>query len=275
MSRLSRRTVLRGAAGTVAAGAATAGTSRVASAQPTFDGWMSDVGNYQSVFDRTGQSEVRVGVGTQGNGGAYAFDPPAIQVDPGTTVVWEWTGEGGQHNVVAESGASFESDLVAEAGFTFEHTFEEEGITKYYCLPHRSLGMKGVVVVGDNVPTPAPTEGGGEGGGGTLPGGPMGAALAAIAYGSIGFVALLLVGAETYAEIGRRGGIRGPEPDPTAADAPVEEAPALEPVETVEHDGYDPTGTATLIAGYFAILVLMWVFMYFVEFLGNGVSVVG
>jgi hypothetical protein len=134
--------------------------------------------------------------------------------------------------------------------------------------------MKGVVVVGDNVPTPAPAESGGEGDG-EIPGGTMPAVLAAIGYGSLGFVALLLVGAETYVEIGRRGGIRGPEPDPAAADAPVAEAPTRTPVETVDHDGYDPTGTATLIAGYFAILVLMWVFMYFVEFLGNGVSVVG
>jgi halocyanin-like protein len=275
MSRPSRRAVLRGAAGTVAAGAAAVGTSRVASAQPTFDGWMSDVDNYEAVFDRTGQSEVRVGVGTEGNGGAYAFGPPAIQVDPGTTVVWEWTGNGGQHNVVSESGASFESELVAEAGFTFEYTFEEAGVTKYYCLPHRSLGMKGVVVVGDNVPTPPSTEAGGEGGGPTLPGGPMGAALAAIGYGSLGLVALTLAGAEAYAEIGRRGGIRGPEPDPTAAEEPVAEAPAFEPVEAVEHDSYDPTGTAALIAGYFVILVLMWVFMYFVEFLGNNISVVG
>jgi halocyanin-like protein len=274
MSRPSRRTVLHGAAGVVATGAAATGTSRVAAAQPSFDGWMSDVGNYQAVFDRTGESEVRVGVGTEGNGGNFAFGPPAIQVDPGTTVVWEWTGEGGQHNVVSESGASFESDLTDEAGFSFEFTFEEEGITKYFCQPHLSLGMKGVVVVGDNVPTPVPTESGGDGAG-ELPGGTMPAVLAIIGYGSLGLVALALVGAETYAEITRRGGIRGPEPDPAAADAPVEEAPALEPVEPVDHDGYDPTGTATLIAGYFILLVLLWVFMYFVEFLGNGVSVVG
>jgi len=273
MSRPSRRTVLRGAAGTVAAGAAAAGTSRVASAQPSFDGWMSDVGNYQGVFDRTGQSEVRVGVGTEGNGGNYAFGPPAIQVDPGTTIVWEWTGQGGQHNVVSESGESFESELVTESGFTFEYTFEEAGITKYYCQPHLSLGMKGVVVVGDEVPTPAPAEGGGEGGGGALPGGPMAAAFAAIGFGSLGLVALTLVGAETYAEIGRRGGVRGPKPDST--DAPIGEAPAFAPADELGHDDYDPMGTATLVAGYFAILVLMWVFMYFVEFLGNSVSVVG
>jgi halocyanin-like protein len=109
---------------------------------------MSDVGNYEGVVDATGQSEVTVTVGASGNGGNFAFGPAAVQVDPGTTVTWEWNGEGGQHNVVAEEGGDFESELTAEAGITFEQTFESEGVVKYYCTPHRALGMKGVVVVG-------------------------------------------------------------------------------------------------------------------------------
>jgi halocyanin-like protein len=140
---------------------------------------MSDVGNYEGVVDATGQSEVSVTVGAAGNGGNYAFNPPAVQVDPGTTVVWEWTGEGQQHNVLAEEGGEFESELTGEAGFTFEHTFDSEGVVKYSCTPHRTLGMKGVVVVGD-VDTGAETiasgsdgdsAGSGESGGGESGGG--------------------------------------------------------------------------------------------------------
>jgi hypothetical protein len=41
------------------------------------------------------------------------------------------------------------------------------------------------------------------------------------------------------------------------------------------HDEFDPKGTLTLILIYFAVLVLMWVFMYFIEFLGNELVVVG
>ena len=37
----------------------------------------------------------------------------------------------------------------------------------------------------------------------------------------------------------------------------------------IGHEEFDPIGTLALIALYFAILVLMWVFTYFVEFLGN------
>lgn len=43
----------------------------------------------------------------------------------------------------------------------------------------------------------------------------------------------------------------------------------------LSHEEYDPNGTLALILIYMAILVLMWVFMYFVEFLGNELVVVG
>ncbi|OLZ42731.1 hypothetical protein A6E15_13780 [Natrinema saccharevitans] len=46
-------------------------------------------------------------------------------------------------------------------------------------------------------------------------------------------------------------------------------------VRTLGHEEYDPIGTAILIGIYFLILVLLWIFMYFVEFLGNGPTVVG
>jgi hypothetical protein len=45
--------------------------------------------------------------------------------------------------------------------------------------------------------------------------------------------------------------------------------------ESVEHDSFDPVGTAVLLAAYFAVVGLAWLFMYFVEFLGNGPTVVG
>ncbi|WP_280535311.1 hypothetical protein [Halopenitus sp. POP-27] len=38
---------------------------------------------------------------------------------------------------------------------------------------------------------------------------------------------------------------------------------------------FDPKGTLALILVYFCILVTMWVYIYFVEFLGNDLIVVG
>ncbi|MDG5776469.1 halocyanin domain-containing protein, partial [Haloarculaceae archaeon H-GB1-1] len=117
-----------------------------------------------SVEDLTGESEVTVTVGAEGNGGAFAFDPPAIHVDSGTTVKWEWTGNGGGHNVIAEDGTFDSGTAVADAGVNFEYTFESDGIYNYYCQPHKSLGMKASVVVGSDYPTA-----GGGGGGESTP----------------------------------------------------------------------------------------------------------
>jgi halocyanin-like protein len=113
---------------------------------PSFDGYLSETSNYDGVVDETGSSEVTVKVGTEANGGYFGFGPAAVRVSTGTTVVWEWTGQGSLHNVIAEDG-SFESEQVGEEGHTFSHTFEEAGTAKYYCTPHESVGMKGVVVV--------------------------------------------------------------------------------------------------------------------------------
>ena len=143
-----RRTVLRGSLGL--AGAAAVGTPASAQTDP-YDGWFEDVGNYEGTVDLSGEETVEVLVGT-GDQGVH-FEPPAIQVDPGTTVVWEWTGEGGEHNVVEED-AVFESERTAEEGFTFEHTFEEDDegeVFRYVCTPHEALGMLGAVAVGDVV----------------------------------------------------------------------------------------------------------------------------
>ncbi len=111
------------------------------------EGYLSETDNFDgSLADATGQSEVTVQVGTEANGGNFGFTAPAVRLDSGTTVVWEWTGEGASHNVVDEGG-TFESELVDEEGHTFEYTFDETGVFQYFCTPHRSLGMKGAVVV--------------------------------------------------------------------------------------------------------------------------------
>lgn len=148
---LSRRGLFRVSAGAVAAAAATAPVR----AEDEFDygDWFDDVPNFDGTVDRTGEDEVTVQVGTGSNG--LAFDPPAIHVDPGTTVVFEWTGEGGAHNVAeAEPDERYQSDLTDAAGTTYTVTFESDGISKYVCTPHTAQGMKGAVAVGDGDGTP-------------------------------------------------------------------------------------------------------------------------
>jgi halocyanin-like protein len=125
---------------------ATGGSGSTGGSDGEYGGWFEGVSNYDGTVDETGSEQVTVEVGTRANGGGYGFAPAAVEVTSGTTVVWEWTGVGGAHNVVAENGA-FESTYSSKQGHTFEHTFEETGTYTYYCQPHIGMGMKGAVRV--------------------------------------------------------------------------------------------------------------------------------
>ncbi len=121
--------------------------------------WFANTEGVSKVTDVRGQSRVEVTVGAGGNGGAFAFAPAAVRIDPGTTIVWTWTGNGGTHNVVAKDG-SFESEYYGSSGDTFETTLDTPGVTRYACAPHEAMGMKGAVVVGDVGVTLSGTSGG-------------------------------------------------------------------------------------------------------------------
>jgi halocyanin-like protein len=99
--------------------------------------------------DATGQDTISVAVGAEGNGGAFAFDPSAFVISAGTTVSWEWTGEGGQHNVqsVEESDFDFTNGDPKESGDPYTQSFDDTGVGVYHCEPHATLGMKGGFVV--------------------------------------------------------------------------------------------------------------------------------
>ncbi len=128
--------------------------------EPDYGEWFDDVDNYEETEDELDEDEVTVEVGAGDDG--FEFDPPAIRISEGTTVVWEWTGEGGQHDVVHDPEAEddediedasdadepeFESELTDEDGHTFEHEFDEAGTYLYVCTPHQTVGMRGAVVV--------------------------------------------------------------------------------------------------------------------------------
>ncbi|ELZ29899.1 plastocyanin [Halogeometricum pallidum JCM 14848] len=167
MTDCTRRDVLAGTGALVGAGLVGGPLlARPVSAAEETDltEWFAKTDGADAVVDATGQTEVSVEVGAPGNGGDFGFSPPVVRVDPGTTVTWEWTGNGGSHNVVAEDG-SFESDYHSEAGATFSAEAPESGVVSYACAPHSAMGMRGALVVGDAAVT-LPGGPGGEGGSG-------------------------------------------------------------------------------------------------------------
>lgn len=271
----SRRRVLGAVAG--AAGTAAAATPAAAQQAP-YGGWFTssakggETSNYGgATVDATGKSSVTVEVGAQGNNGTYAYSPAAVRVDPGTTVTFEWTSD--THNIVVESQPSDADwggvEEVKNTGHSHEHTFETEGIYKYYCSPHLGLGMKGAIVVGD-VDVGEGAAGGTEGDGGLIrrvPGGQAGALVMLSLFGVAAAAVLSVFGTDAW---------RAYKARPGSEDlGPATEAPERQPVEELGHDEYDPTGTLSLVLVYFLILLVMWTFTYFVEFLGRGPTVIG
>ncbi|ERH13223.1 MAG: plastocyanin [halophilic archaeon J07HB67] len=105
-----------------------------------------------------------------GGSGGVAFAPTNLWIDEGTEVTFEWTGNQ-SHNVLFEelpdgAGVSGHESLESD-GFTFSVTFDTTGVYKYFCQPHKGLGMLGAVAVGSDVATKS--VGGEEGGGGGGP----------------------------------------------------------------------------------------------------------
>jgi plastocyanin len=166
---MNRRDFLRtagGAAGgatAVAAGSGTAGAQE-GGERPVWPSYVGDA-NDQGYEDLRGNEEVTVEVGSN------FFAPTKVWVDPGTTIVWEFTAPG--HNVKFNSqpdgaglsgtpGGTFD---IIDQGETYSVTADPGGMYDYFCGPHESQGMKGAIAVGGEVETESVGGGGGGGGG--------------------------------------------------------------------------------------------------------------
>jgi len=158
---LTRRRALALGAGAAVGATALGATGSATAQQDAYDGYLAEEPEWDgNTVDASEMDEVEVSVGA---GDGLRFRPQAIYVEPGTTIDWVWTGEGGAHNVyhdvddqIFNSQNEHDGDQIDEAGFTYSFTFEDEheGAHPYVCTPHRSLQMKGVVVVGEeNVET--------------------------------------------------------------------------------------------------------------------------
>ena len=81
---------------------------------------------------------------------SMVFSEKIVRVNIGDEVLWKATDKG--HNVefikkgVPEGVAKFKSKYNKDVEFKFD----VPGIYAYWCTPHKSMGMIGFVVVGDN-----------------------------------------------------------------------------------------------------------------------------
>ncbi len=97
---------------------------------------------------RTGSARAEYETGTRVTvtieGPPPRFVPATLTVDQGTTVEWVNNGKG-IHTVTDNDGAWDSGSL--SPGETYTRTFDRKGTFGYYCVPHRSMGMAGTIVV--------------------------------------------------------------------------------------------------------------------------------
>ena len=76
----------------------------------------------------------------------FAFSPATITIERGTTVRWQ-NGTATFHTVTPDGHEAFEEFQTNAQGQVFEVRFDTPGQYRYYCAPHRNLGMTGIITV--------------------------------------------------------------------------------------------------------------------------------
>jgi plastocyanin len=109
------------------------------------------------------QAVVTIRMAQSSDGTRVYFDPVGIHISPGQKV--RWVQESGYHTTTAyhpsdsnhelripEGAEPWDSGVLQtqapDKGSTFEHTFTQEGVYDYFCVPHEAAGMVGRIVVG-------------------------------------------------------------------------------------------------------------------------------
>lgn len=86
----------------------------------------------------------------RGETGAMVFEPALLQIAPGDTVRFLATQPGHNAEIIAgllpDGAETFKGRINEE----FEVTFDIEGTYAYKCAPHFSMGMVGLIVVGED-----------------------------------------------------------------------------------------------------------------------------
>jgi plastocyanin len=76
----------------------------------------------------------------------FAFSAPTVTIARGETIRWR-NSSGSFHTVTPDGHQAFAERQTNTQGQTFETRFDTPGRYRYYCAPHRALGMTGEIVV--------------------------------------------------------------------------------------------------------------------------------
>ena len=76
------------------------------------------------------------------------YGQDVARVEVGQTIIW--TPESKGHNVQFVSVPEGVEKVKSKLSKEFSYTFEQEGVYLYVCTPHASMGMIGMVIVGES-----------------------------------------------------------------------------------------------------------------------------
>ena len=80
------------------------------------------------------------------------FSKEIVRINPGDTVFWKSTDPGHNVQFISKNGVPDGVEkFKSKVGKDTEFTFTIPGIYAYWCVPHKTLGMIGFVIVGEDL----------------------------------------------------------------------------------------------------------------------------
>ena len=80
------------------------------------------------------------------------FSQEIVRINPGDTVFWKATDPGHNIEFISKKGVPDGVEkFKSKVGKDTEFTFTIPGIYAYWCVPHKTLGMIGFVIVGEDL----------------------------------------------------------------------------------------------------------------------------
>ena len=80
------------------------------------------------------------------------FSQEIVRINPGDTVYWKATDPGHNVQFISKKGVPDGVEkFKSKVGKDTEFTFTIPGIYAYWCVPHKTLGMIGFVIVGEDL----------------------------------------------------------------------------------------------------------------------------
>ena len=80
------------------------------------------------------------------------FNQEIVRIDSGDTVFWKATDRGHNVEFISKNGVPDGVEkFKSKVGKDTEFTFTIPGIYAYWCVPHKTLGMIGFVIVGEDL----------------------------------------------------------------------------------------------------------------------------